>query len=173
MASTDSLAFVRAASIRARPLRVIGYGTRDAFEDILACAEAGASGYLLQDASVKELVTTTMDVFREDFVYPPMIVASLIKRVAASSKRPSAEASLLSPRELQIVACIAEGLSNKEIAQKLHIDVHTVKNHVHNILSKSHLHRRLEVAYLFGAPSGHRIQLMQQPKMGDNTSGQN
>jgi DNA-binding NarL/FixJ family response regulator len=130
--------------------KLVAYGVPEATDRILACAEAGASGYLAEDASAEELLARMEDVVREDFVYPPMIVAGLIKRVALLAERPSAseEASLLSPRELQIVDFIARGFSNKEIARDLSIETNTVKNHVHNILTKLHVRRRYEAAYL-------------------------
>ncbi len=149
MASTDSLAFVQAASTRATGIKVVGYGIPDDTDNIFTCAEAGASGYLVQSASVDELLATVEAVLHGDFAYPPMVVAKLIKRVAGLSERSStSDVSLLSPRERQIVGCISDGLSNKEIARHLNIETHTVKNHVHNILTKLHLQRRHEAAHI-------------------------
>jgi DNA-binding NarL/FixJ family response regulator len=61
-------------------------------------------------------------------------------------KRGAKAAVRMTAREKQVVELIAEGLSNKEIADRLHIATHTVKSHVHNILEKLTLHTRLEVA---------------------------
>jgi DNA-binding NarL/FixJ family response regulator len=76
------------------------------------------------------------------------VAASLFSRVAELAHRrrlntPPGSVKLTS-RELEIVDAIADGLSNKEIAQRLRIETQTVKNHVHNILDKLHLHSRLE-----------------------------
>ena len=72
----------------------------------------------------------------------------MIVRRLANASRPSSvgEASLLSPRETEVLDQIVQGRSNKEIASSLKIEVHTVKNHVHNILAKLHLRRRFEAA---------------------------
>jgi len=73
------------------------------------------------------------------------MAASLFSRVAelAGSRIPHSTIKL-TPREVEIINKIAEGLSNKAIAQQLSIEVQTVKNHVHNILDKLQLHNRLE-----------------------------
>jgi DNA-binding NarL/FixJ family response regulator len=67
-----------------------------------------------------------------------------------SAARPDAPASLTA-RERQVMSLIAEGLSNKEIAVRLGVAIHTVKTHVHNVLAKLALHTRLEVAVLVHA----------------------
>ncbi len=62
----------------------------------------------------------------------------------------------LTSRERQVIDLLGEGLSNKEIAIRLHIAVHTVKSHVHNVLEKLALHSRLEVAAFSHAQGGSR-----------------
>jgi DNA-binding NarL/FixJ family response regulator len=64
------------------------------------------------------------------------------------------EAVRLTSRERQVIDLLGEGLSNKEIASRLHIAVHTVKSHVHNVLEKLALHSRLEVAVFSHASGG-------------------
>ena len=73
------------------------------------------------------------------------MAASLFSRVAelVANKSPK-ESVKLTPREIEVISKIAEGLSNKEIAQNLSIETQTVKNHIHNILDKLQLHNRLE-----------------------------
>jgi len=72
-------------------------------------------------------------------------------------KRGAKAAVRMTARERQVVEAIAEGLSNKEIAQRLHVATHTVKSHVHNILEKLALHTRLEVAAYAHAGKGARV----------------
>jgi DNA-binding NarL/FixJ family response regulator len=150
MTSTDGLSFIRAVSSRAPNLRILGYGLANVPDDIVAFAESGGTGYLLQDASAHELEAEVDRILHDDFVYPPRVVAHLVKQIAAVSRSVlTKEASTLSPREIQIVVGLRDGLSNKEIAHRLSISVDTVKNHVHNILTKLHLHRRSEVVHIF------------------------
>jgi DNA-binding NarL/FixJ family response regulator len=150
MSSSDSLAMIRAISMRAPVIKVLAYGIPDLAEHIFACAEVGASGYLLKDATIDELEASLGPLLNDDFAYPPSIVAHIVKRLASLSRPPSiSDALSLSPRQIEIAGCLTEGLSNKEIARQLNIDVQTVKNHVHNILTKLHLTRRGEAAHVF------------------------
>ena len=83
-------------------------------------------------------------------VLPSVLTTTLFSHVAAQAasrgKRGTKAAVRMTARERQVMASIADGLSNKEIADRLHIATHTVKSHVHNILEKLALHTRLEVA---------------------------
>ena len=89
-------------------------------------------------------------------ILPQALTQSLFSQIArkagasgkssAASKARILESVRLTARERQVIDLLSEGLSNKEIAQRLHIVVHTVKCHVHNVLEKLALHSRLEVA---------------------------
>ena len=83
-------------------------------------------------------------------VLPPPLTGSLfsqiIEKVAGEGKVSLIESVRMTKREREVIELIAEGLSNKEIAQKLGIATYTVKSHVHNILEKLALHTRLQVA---------------------------
>jgi two-component system nitrate/nitrite response regulator NarL len=118
---------------------------------ILDCAEAGIVGYVTRDGSVAELVATIRAVARGEAHYPARMVARLLHRMAARPHaRPSAR-STLTRRERQVATLLEAGLSNKEIARRLSIELPTVKNHVHNILEKLGVSRRGEaVAKLRG-----------------------
>lgn len=128
--------------------KVIILGMVDLTGEIMACIEAGAAGYVLKEASFDYLVETIRSVHCGESVVSPQMAASLFSRIAELSaerlpKIPPNVAKLTS-RELEIINEIAAGLSNKEIAQRLSIEAQTVKNHIHNILDKLHLHTRLE-----------------------------
>jgi two-component system nitrate/nitrite response regulator NarL len=115
---------------------------------VIACAEAGVAAFVARDASLDELVATTRAVARGELpAHSPRIAAALLRRVADGA-RPPAHAVLapLTSRERQIVALIDEGLSNKEIAARLCIELSTVKNHVHNLLEKLGVRGRAEAA---------------------------
>src|SRR5437773_985410 len=81
-------------------------------------------------------------------LYPEGLAASLLRRVAtlAAEQAPVSAAERLTSREREIVRLIDDGLSNKQIAGELHIELPTVKNHVHNILEKLQVQRRSEAA---------------------------
>lgn len=129
-------------------VKVIILGMVDLTDEIMGCIEAGAAGYVLKEASFDYLVKTIRSANRGETFCSPQMAASLFSRVAelAVENLPKIPENLirLTVREMDIINLIAEGLPNKEIAQRLFIETQTVKNHVHNILDKLQLHTRLE-----------------------------
>lgn len=126
-------------------LKVIILGMLDLTDEIMTCIEAGAAGYVLKDAAFEYLVESIRAVYIGESFCSPKLAASLFSRVAELVGDRVPENSVkLTPREVEIISKIAEGLSNKEIAELLFIEIQTVKNHVHNILDKLQLHNRLE-----------------------------
>lgn len=111
---------------------------------------AGVSGFVLNDATFDDFLHTIREVAQGAKVLPPMLAASLFSQIvdhAASKAKGNPFRSVrMTNREREVVDLIAEGLSNKEIAERLHLSVDTVKSHVHNILEKLALHTRLEIA---------------------------
>jgi two-component system nitrate/nitrite response regulator NarL len=128
--------------------RVIAFGVADEEETVIACAEAGVAGYVPCEAGVEELVSVVTGAIRDEVVCGPRVAATLLRRVGAMARerRGDAPEVRLTARETQIVALIDEGLSNKEIAARLHISLATVKNHIHNLLEKLDVSRRGEAA---------------------------
>ncbi|MQA90394.1 MAG: response regulator [Gemmatimonas sp.] len=123
--------------------RIVVLGVREVEPDVLRCAEAGVAAYVPRDASIGELVEVIESTARGELRCSPRIAASLFRRVGKLKEGIPAEVgSSLTPREREIAALIDEGLSNKQIAQRLHIGVSTVKNHVHNLLKKLNTSRR-------------------------------
>jgi DNA-binding NarL/FixJ family response regulator len=119
-------------------------------EDFGAFIKAGASGFILKDATVEDFIATIRSVAAGVDVVPRALTGRLLSLVAehAVVRRTPAllGAMRMTAREQEITALIADGLSNKEIAQRLSIATYTVKSHVHNILEKLALHTRLEIA---------------------------
>jgi DNA-binding NarL/FixJ family response regulator len=130
---------------------LVGFGVEEVEGEILACAEAGLAGYVPCDASLDDLVTRIESVCRGELLCSPRIAAALFRRLEACSVTvtPHASAVTLTARERDVLVLIDAGLSNKEIASRLNIEVSTVKNHVHNVLDKLHVTSRAEaVAHL-------------------------
>jgi len=119
-------------------------------EDVLEFIRLEVSGFILKDATLRDFLKTVRSVARGNKVLPPSLTDSLFSRVVEHTGRMGeaqlSESVRMTGREREIIEVIAEGLSNKEIAQRLHIAVHTVKSHIHNILEKLALHTRLEIA---------------------------
>jgi DNA-binding NarL/FixJ family response regulator len=139
-------------------IKVVVMGLLPAHEEFLEFIKAGVQGFILKDATIAEFVTTLLAVADGKNVLPPLLTNTLFTHVAAQAvnrgNRGAKAAVRMTSREREVVEAIAEGLSNKEIAHRLHIATHTVKSHVHNILEKLTLHTRLEVAaYAHDNPS--------------------
>jgi len=141
---------------RVPTLRTIAIAASTSEHDLLAWAEAGASAYAGPDCSLADLVAIVHQVVRGELVCPPRLTALLFSRVAALSAAQTREpaASNLTLREREIIPLLEEGLSNKEIARRLHIGSATVKNHVHNILEKLQVRRRGEIGARMRRPRG-------------------
>ncbi len=125
------------------PLRVIAFGVEEVESDVLACAEAGAAGYMSRECSADEMVTTIESVCRDELLCSPRLAAVLFRRHAIRSELAVRDAvDVLTHREQEVLTLVDRGLSNKEIAAQLHIGITTVKHHVHRILGKLHVRRR-------------------------------
>ncbi|PIZ70071.1 MAG: DNA-binding response regulator [Candidatus Marinimicrobia bacterium CG_4_10_14_0_2_um_filter_48_9] len=126
-------------------VKVIILGMPDLTEEIMACIEAGASGYMHKEASFDTLVETIRAAHRGESFCSPQMANSLFSRVAelVGNQVPREEFQLTT-RELEIISKVAQGMSNKEVATECFIEVQTVKNHIHNILDKLQLHNRFE-----------------------------
>lgn len=132
---------------RATSARIVALGVANSDTDILAYAEAGVDGYVARDASLDQLIETVASAVRGELQCSPRIAASLLRRIGTLATRShTPHADSITRREQQILALLRTGRSNKEIASQLSIEVATVKNHVHNILSKLGARRRSELA---------------------------
>jgi DNA-binding NarL/FixJ family response regulator len=145
----DGISMTRTLRREALAVKIIILGLLDLTDEIMVCIEAGAAGYVLKEATFDYLVETIRAVHSGESFCSPRIAASLFSRIAefTSEHLPNIPQSSikLTGRELEIINEIAQGSSNKEIAQHLCIETQTVKNHIHNILDKLQLHTRLEV----------------------------
>lgn len=119
-------------------------------EEVVEFVKAGATGFVARGANVDDLVAAVRSVAGGAKVVLPPLTGALFSYIASRAVDPQSaaatDAGRLSKREREIIGLIAEGLSNKEIAQRLNIATDTVKSHVHNILEKLALHNRLQIA---------------------------
>ena len=146
--SRDAVQMLRSAAAIRPSARLVVFGVEDEDRDLVACAEAGVSGYVLADAALAELLQAIQTVARGDLYLPAPVAAALFRRLATHDDvDPRGPASShLTARERQILALVVQGLTTKEIAASLHIEVATVKNHVHSLLLKLQVKSRAEAA---------------------------
>jgi two-component system nitrate/nitrite response regulator NarL len=144
-------------------LRIVAIAVTEMETEVIACAEAGISGYVAQDGTVEHLIETILCALHGEVICSARIAALLFDRVAAlsSNNAPSSSSEPLTPREREIALLITRGLQNKDIARRLCLSNATVKNHVHNVLNKLRIGRRSE---LFGRRFDVDLQL------GNNTA---
>lgn len=114
--------------------------------------EAGASGYIRKDSSLKEFIEVIRLAHKGEAQVSPKIAGAMIQRLSTLARMFSAvehrmdKNVRLTSRELQVLQFIGEGLTNQEIASRLVLEVGTVKNHVHSILEKLNVSNRGEAA---------------------------
>ena len=130
-------------------ISIVALAVREADEEILSWAEAGVAGLVSRNATLAELLDAVDGAARNEVHTSPAVAAVLLRRVAslAGERTTAAHGSALTRREREVLGLIDRGLSNKEIAGSLRIEVPTVKNHVHNILEKLNVVRRTEAVF--------------------------
>lgn len=119
--------------------------------DVMEFVQAGVSGFIVSNATLDDFINTIRAVANGEKILPDPLTNSLFSQiidtvVKSGAMPPFKEAVTMTRREQEIIALIAQGMSNKEIAHSLNLATHTVKSHVHNILEKLALHSRLQVA---------------------------
>jgi two-component system, NarL family, nitrate/nitrite response regulator NarL len=154
----------RLARASCAPVLAINVPARE--RDVIACAEAGVACCLTAEASIDDLVAAVASVARGEAPCSPWTAAVLTRRVAALAREqhaparvvpgPATRTARLTVRELQVVDLVDRGLSNKEIARQLCIELPTVKNHVHRILEKLGVRRRADAAAMIRY--GHAVE---------------
>jgi DNA-binding NarL/FixJ family response regulator len=130
--------------------RVIVMDLLPVHEEIAEFVNAGVAGFILKDATFEDFVGTIRSVADGARVLPATMTGTLFSQIATVAVRRGREAALesvrMTQREREVIALIAVGLSNKEIAQRLNIATDTVKSHVRNVMEKLALHSRLQIA---------------------------
>ena len=141
----------RLLAAAAPSVRVVALSVTEADADVIPLVEAGVAGCLTTEQSLDDLAELIVSVARGESPCSPSLAAMLVRRIAvlaAEQRARTRDTTTLTRRELEILRLIGRGLSNKEIAAALHIELATVKNHVHNILEKLNVNGRTEAAAL-------------------------
>jgi DNA-binding NarL/FixJ family response regulator len=128
-------------------VRIVALAVDDRPEGVVPLAEAGACGYVPRDAALSDLMATLRSVVRGESPCSPSVAAGLLRRLAALAEGLDSGAQApgrLTAREREVLSLLGEGLSNKQIAHRLCIELPTVKNHVHHVLEKLQVSRRTE-----------------------------
>ena len=142
----------RALRLLLPEIPIVALAVPESEGDVVDCVEAGISAYVPREGSLDELLTTLTLAVKGEAACSGRITAALIRRLGARAcdTGPREEAppvaATLTAREAEVVSLIDDGLSNKQIAYNLCIEVATVKNHVHSILDKLGARSRTEAA---------------------------
>lgn len=123
-------------------------------EQVIPALEAGAFSYLLKTSSAQEIAEAVRKAAKNENVIEPKVASKMMSSFRTSSKKPHEG---LTERELEVLLCIGDGMTNQEISEKLYIGIKTVKTHVSNILSKLGVHDRTQAAVYV-----HRNQLFKK-----------
>lgn len=147
----NSLQIVKLVKKSFKEIKIIVMDLIPLQSDIFEFVQAGVSGFMLKDISLTEFLKTIRTVYRGAQVLPPHLTGSLFSQIVKHAVNGSAPEKLnelvsMTKREKQVIELIADGFTNKEIGQKLHLSTYTVKSHVHNILEKLALNTRVQIA---------------------------
>ena len=147
-----ALKLTRAITDIAPNTKVLALGLTEEKKRVLRFVEAGATGYILKDDSLDDMIENVRAAVNDKVFVSPKIAAAMMERLSDLAQMFSdVENSVtddagLTPRELEVLELIGEGLTNQQISEQLVIEVGTVKNHVHSILEKLNVGSRGEAA---------------------------
>lgn len=150
----DGVEAIRQIKEQNPDIRILVLTTFAGEDKIFPAIKAGALGYQLKDSDPEELVEAIRQVYRGESALHPIVARKVLQELskpAEKEKKPTSEP--LTPREMEILRFVAQGMENTEIAEKLFISEATVRTHVSNIMSKLHLASRTQVA-LFALREG-------------------
>jgi DNA-binding NarL/FixJ family response regulator len=150
MSMGDAFSVAKQVVRIAKDVKLIALAVPEVESDVLTCAEIGMSGYVARDGASSDVVDAIEAAARGEVRCSPKIAGLLFRRLAALSteRRDGGAFGILTAREAQIARLLQQGLPNKVISRTLGIELATVKNHVHSILGKLGVHRRVEAVTL-------------------------
>jgi NarL family two-component system response regulator LiaR len=145
MPKLDGIEAIRQISRDHPEVRILVLTSFASEDKIFPAIKAGALGYQLKDSSLEELATAIHQVYHGESSLHPVIARKVLQELSRPAERPPTP-DPLTPREVEVLQMVAQGLSNQEIAERLVISETTVRTHVSNILSKLHLASRTQAA---------------------------
>jgi DNA-binding NarL/FixJ family response regulator len=131
----DGIALTRAVKAASPETRVVILTMHELDDEVLAALSAGADAYCVKSSDTSTVIDAVRIVAGGGAYFDPRIAHVVLRRLGAPAPRPSAD-SPLTPRELDVLRLIADGIGNAEIAERLHIGLGTVKGHIRDILEK-------------------------------------
>jgi NarL family two-component system response regulator LiaR len=131
---------IQAAQLSARIIALTSFVTED---KVFPAIKAGAMGYLLKDSEPEDLITAIRKVNRGEPSLHPIVAKMVLEEIGQPVKQPLTPEPL-TQREVDIIRLVAQGLSNRQIAEQLVIGEATVRTHVGNVLNKLHLANRVQ-----------------------------
>lgn len=129
--------------------KILVLTTFDDDDHVYPALAAGAAGFLVKDTEPAELIAAVHRVAAGDFVLSPHLLQRLVSRAVDARVSDGPTAAPLTAREEDVLTLVVEGLSNQEIADRLHLGVTTVKTHVANLMDKLGAQNRVQLA-VFG-----------------------
>jgi DNA-binding NarL/FixJ family response regulator len=155
----------RAIKARWPAARIVMLTALNDDETVLESIQAGADGYLTKDKAVEEVVTAVRAAHAGETLLPRSVIVGIAQRVVAARDRGADRRQVepLTPRELEVLRALTEGLSTPEICERLYIAPNTLRTHVQNIMGKLRVHSKLEaVAFAL------RNHLVEPPRSEDS-----
>jgi len=145
MPEMDGIEAIRQITARQPEARILVLTTFAGEDQIFPAIKAGALGYHLKDSNPEELVQAIREVYRGESSLHPIIARKVLDELSRPSDRPPTP-DPLTPREVEVLRLVAQGLQNWEIAERLVISEATVRTHVSNITGKLHVASRTQAA---------------------------
>ncbi len=145
MPEMDGIEAIRCIKAQQPGVRLLVLTTFAGEDKIFPAIKAGATGYHLKDSSPEKLMEAIRQVQRGESALHPVIARKVLQELSGPFEQPPTP-DPLTPREVEVLHWLAEGLENREIAEKLVISEATVRTHVSNILGKLHLASRTQAA---------------------------
>jgi NarL family two-component system response regulator LiaR len=145
MPEMDGIEAIRQIKSQQADIRILVLTTFAGEDKIFPAIKAGALGYHLKDSGSEELLDAIRQVYRGESSLHPIIARKVLEELTRPAEKPTTP-DPLTPREVEVLRLVAQGLGNPEIADKLVISKATVRTHVSNIMSKLHLASRTQAA---------------------------
>lgn len=141
----DGIEAIRRIAAQRPEARILVLTSFSGDDKVFPAIKAGAQGYLLKDSKPEELIASIEQVNRGEVSLHPSIAIQVLRELRSPSQQ-SQPSNGLTPREVQVLRLVAQGLSNREISENLTTSEATIKTHVSSILSKLHLANRVQAA---------------------------